>query len=172
MKALFLHISDTLAGIVRWIDFDLGQLDQETPPISYPAVLVAFDAPQFLNLSAGAQQADTIITLRIAFKVWERTHSKAQESFREVGLAHLDTLASIHAALSGSNADTFSPLVRISMTNEQRADLRVYTLQYSTMLYDCPAPVYTAWPDTVDDDEGNPVPIDPPALCVQTDIVT
>lgn len=171
MKALFEHVSDTITGIagepVRMVDFDLGQLEQEPmPSLSYPAVLVSFDVPQYANLGAGAQQAETVITLRVAFRVWERTHSKAQPSFREIGLAHLDTLQTIHSALQGSSGDCFSPLVRLSMTTERRADLRVYELRYTTEHYE-PATTHTPWKEiTEDDGEGNQVAIPAPELCV------
>lgn len=152
MKDLFLHVSQQIEAItgapVRMVDFDLGQLEQEPmPSLSYPAVLISFNAPAYLQLGAGAQQAEVLITLRVAFRVFERTHSKAQSSYRDEGLAHLDTLAAIHAALNGSSADNIGALTRISMATEARADLRVYKMTYVSEYVDCPASPYVPWDD-------------------------
>jgi hypothetical protein len=170
VKDLYEHLRTRLATVdgLRWIDFDLGQLEQEPmPPLSYPAALVAFDAPAYTQLGMGAQQATVVISLRCAFRVWERTHSKTALSFQEAGLAHMDMLADIHAALQGSSGAAFSPLVRVSMANEQRADLRVYTLQYTCEYYDSIESPYQPWPESIEEDEnGDPVPLPEPGFCI------
>lgn len=149
MKDLFLHISDQIMAIsgtpVRMVDFDLGQLERDPPPLSYPSVLVGFSAPAYEQLGQGVQNAETVISLRIAFRVWERTHSVTDTDFRPIGLAHLDILKAIHSALSGTSGDCFSPLVRVSFANAQRADLRVYTFIYSTEYYDEPINPFVPW---------------------------
>lgn len=152
MKDLFLHVSQKIEAIagapVRMVDFDLGQLEQEPlPSLSYPAVLISFNAPDWTQLGAGAQQAEVQITLRIAFRTFERTHSKAQSSYRNEGLSHLDTLAAIHKALNGSSGDHIGALSRISMATEARADLRVYKMTYVTEYVDCPTPPFVPWDD-------------------------
>lgn len=152
MKDLFLHVSQKIEGItgapVRMVDFDLGQLEQDPmPSLSYPAALISFNAPAWMQLGAGAQQAEVFITLRVAFRVFERTHSKAQSSYRNVGLAHLDVLAAIHTALNGSSADNIGTLSRISYITEPRADLRVYKITYVTQYVDCPASPFVPWQD-------------------------
>jgi len=150
MKDLFLHISDRIMAIagtpVRMVDFDLGQLEREPmPPLSFPAVLVNFNAPAYISLGAGVQQAETLVTLRIAFRVWERTHSVTDTDFRPVGLAHLDILKAIHSAINNTKGEFFSPLTRVSFANAQRADLRVYTFIYSTEYYDEPINPFVPW---------------------------
>ncbi len=152
MKDLFLHVSQKIEAIagapVRMVDFDLGQLEQEPmPSLSFPAVLISFNAPAYMQLGAGAQQAEVQITLRVAFRTFERTHSKAQSSFRDEGLAHLDTLAAIHTALNGSSADNIGALSRISMATEARADLRVYKMTYLSEYVDCPTSPFVPWED-------------------------
>lgn len=152
MKELFIAISDKLQTDVadlRWIDFDLGQLEQENlPPVSFPCALIGLEEAIFEDLSQNGQQAEMIINIRVAFKVFERTHNKVPENFRLVGLAHLDTIDAINTALSGLAAGGASGLKRTSVIQEKRADLRVYTLSYSTLYTDIPESPYVP-PETL-----------------------
>lgn len=152
MKELFLAISDKLQEDVealRWIDFDLGQLEQEElPPVSFPCALIGLEEAIFEDLSQNGQQAVMVINIRLAFKVFERTHSKTQEDFRLIGLAHLDTLDAVNAALAGLSAGGAGGLKRTSIVQEKRADLRVYTLSYSTLYTDIPESPYVP-PETL-----------------------
>lgn len=144
MKNLFKAISTaitTKVPAVRWVDFDLGQLDTgEAPPVSFPCVLIGFGNAGYSNLAQLVQLGEIQVSIRVAFKTFERTHSAATESFRDVGLAHLDTLQAIHFALQGLSGAAFSSMSRESMAQENRADLRVYRYVYST--------VYTEGPDS------------------------
>ena len=136
MKQLFKDISAAIGAVagIRWVDFDLGQLEQEErPPVSFPCALVGFDSATFTDLGASAQQGNLTISIRLAFNVFERTHSKAATAYRDVGLAHLDTLQSVHNALQGLSGEGFNSLTRTSFVNEKRMDLRVYQLTYATV---------------------------------------
>lgn len=154
MKELFKSISDAIAGVsgLRWVDFDLGQLEQEDmPPLSFPAALVGFDAADYINLQGTTQQGELNIRIRLAFRVFERTHSKAAANFREIGLAHLDALAAVHQALQGLEGNNFSGLSRIGFENEKRSDLRVYNLIYTTLYTDQTQSEYTDWATASED---------------------
>lgn len=148
MKDLFKAISDAITAnvaAVRWVDFDLGQLEQETPPVSFPCALIGFQSATFENIAGTGQQADILVSVRLAFRVFERTHSKATSNFRNEGLAHLDTIQAVHNALNGLDGDNFSALIRSGYENEKRADLRVYNLFYTVSYCDVPQSAYTDW---------------------------
>lgn len=141
MKQLFLDISEKIEAVpaIRWVDFDLGQLEQELPPVSYPCALISVQSGEFTNLTSLAQHGELIIAVRVAFKVFERTHSKTENNFREVGLQHLDTLQAVHYALHGMDGENFDSLQRQSMATEpnlQNPNLRIYTLLYTTLYND------------------------------------
>lgn len=146
MKNVFLSISDkitTEVAAVRWVDFDLGQLDQqEIPAVSFPACLISFDNAAFVNLGANGQMAPMTIKLRVAFKLYERTHSKAATQYRSEALEHLDILDAIHSAINNLSGDDFNSLTRMNIRNEKRADLRVYEMTYECMYYDVPDSSY------------------------------
>lgn len=156
MKDLFKAISDaitTKVPAVRWVDFDLGQLDTgEAPPVSFPCVLVGFGNAGYSNLSNLVQMGEVQVVIRVAFKTFERTHSAATESFRDVGLAHLDTLKAIHFALQGLSGTAFSPMSREGMSQENRADLRVYRYTYGTIYTEGPDSPYEPVPEGTDID--------------------
>lgn len=147
MKQIFLHLSNILSQLenqsgeklIRWIDFDLAQLDQEKPPLSYPAALIQFGDANWIQFGSNEQMADQSITITFAFKVFERTHSKAIESYRDEALEHLDIIAAAHSAIleeqipSNANFGTFT---RTAQRNLTRADYRIYQTDYTVQVID------------------------------------
>ncbi|MEM1369265.1 MAG: hypothetical protein AAGG02_14915 [Cyanobacteria bacterium P01_H01_bin.15] len=165
MDRVFQVISNKITSDVpelRWVDFDLGQLEQEQPPVSWPCALISFQAPQFQNLSRLAQQAELLIAVRLAFRVFERTHSVAQDQFRQIGLQHFSTIKKVHAALHGMDGENFKGLARASFATEPRADLRVYNLIYSCLFTDEASSQYRSWTDVA--------PTENPDFCINTKI--
>jgi hypothetical protein len=169
MKELFEALQERLMDIedLRMIDFDLGQLEAEPlPPLDYPAVLISFSDSQFLDLGGLTQNALVTITLRVAFRVFERTHSIAKDEWRAEGLKHLEVLDKIKWALHGFAGDCFAPLSHRGFATEPRADLRVYSLNFETLLSVAPPErKYIPWSQAegaegvgpefcVDDDSG------------------
>jgi hypothetical protein len=154
MKPIYLHLHSVINPLqynatqaIRWIDFDMGQLDDENPPVSYPCCLIGFGDATYTSVSRLLQTATVTINLRIAFRVFERTHSKAQTNYQNIGLDHLNILELVHKAVQNSTAPPaftivgqanfeFGPLNRIAFNNERRADLRIYNLTYTTEVWD------------------------------------
>lgn len=151
MKALFLHISDTIAAkvaAIRWTDFDLGQLDSgQNAPVSFPCVLVSFDTANYTRFGAKLRMAEQPFRLRIAFTVRERTHSKNDPTFRDEALAHLDALEAVKNALIGTSGMAFGGIELTGQSNEQRADHRIYNLLFSCKV----------WEDGNDPTTGDPI---------------
>jgi hypothetical protein len=147
MKQIFLHLSNILSQLenqsgeklIRWIDFDLAQLDQEKPPLSYPAALIQFGDANWIQFGSNEQMADQSITITFAFKVFERTHSKALESYRDEALEHLDIIAAAHSAIVNTQIPeeaTFGKFTRTAQRNLTRADYRVYQTDYTIQVID------------------------------------
>jgi hypothetical protein len=142
MKQIFLHIQSIIASKVntptlesiRFFDFDLGQLDEETPPVSFPCLLLSFGNTTWEQIGKYENLGDTSINLRIAFKTYERTHSKNDPTYQEQGLKHLDTLSLLKKSIAFTKGNDFSELLITGESNETRADLRVYNLTFSTTI--------------------------------------
>lgn len=144
-KDLFLAISDKLATLVdengkpvfQWIDFDLGQLEEQTPSVSFPCALIDFeelsDIYTYVNGSENGTQA---ITIRLAFKKFERTHTKVPSLFQAEALAHLDAVALAHKALANLSGASFSTLARTGQSRNKRPDIRIYELYYGSRIFD------------------------------------
>jgi hypothetical protein len=160
-KLTFVEIVDAIKPNIkiRWIDFDLGQLEQETPPIAFPCVLIGLGSSPIVSNSGRVDQVSLQITIRVAFRLFERTHSVTADMYRDAALTHLDMLRDVHAQLNGLTGTNFSALTRTQYwSNEKRADIRVYQCSYGTILEDdgtdtndTPGgghgPVYVPWSD-------------------------
>lgn len=173
MKVLFEAIQNKLIADVtelRMIDFDLGQLEQQPlPPLDYPACLIAFGESPFVDLGRLRQQAEVIINIRLAFRVFERTHNIAASQYRAIGLAHLDVVDKVKWALHGLSGDDFDAMSHTGFNTEPRADLRVYGLTFKTLLTVTPPnDQYVSWDNAggagdgpelcLQDEDGNPLP--------------
>ena len=168
MKALFLHISDTIAAkapAIRWTDFDLGQLDGgQNAPVSYPCALVSFGEANYNRFGAGLRMAVQPFRLRLAFTVRERTHSKNDTAFRDEALAHLDVVEAVKNALTKTTGSAiFGGIELTGQSNEQRADHRIYQLSFSCKVWEDPNNPMTGDPTykPVEDWPGATLPVKP-----------
>ncbi|RME95495.1 MAG: hypothetical protein D6772_13160 [Bacteroidetes bacterium] len=170
MRVLFEAVQNRLIQEVtelKLIDFDLGQTEQEPlPSLDYPAALISFLESPFEELGQLAQEANITFQIRLVFRVFERTHSIAQDQFRAVGLTHLDLIEAVKWALHGYTGSDFTGISHRSFSTEPRADLRIYALTFTTQLtVNPPSPTYVDWttaggagtgPEAcVEDDDGN-----------------
>lgn len=138
-KTTFKEITAPLVALAgfRYVDLDMGQLEQETPPVSFPCILVGLGGSPVLANTGIVDQVNLNITVRVAFKLFERTASTTADTYRDLALAHLDQLKDVHAALNGLAGTNFSALQRVQYWgNERRADIRVYQASYGTVLQD------------------------------------
>lgn len=165
IKDIFILIDDiirTEVPEVRWVDFDLGQMDMEAPPVSWPCVLIGFSDTEFSDLLTDTQVGLVTVELRVAFNLKERTHSLADTAWRDIALSHLDTLHKIHMAMQGASAPCITEVTRVGFTTEPRADYRVYVMRYRVTAYEGPMTedekdyknwkLYDTKPETVDPD--------------------
>jgi hypothetical protein len=163
MKAIFKTIQDTITAqvaAVRWTDFDLGQLDAEKPPVSFPCALIGFNAGDYTLLGQDTNIGSVLVEISLAFRLRERTHSIATESFRDEALEHIDVVEAVRVALTGLDGDDFQSLTYLGFSNDRRADLRVWRLRFSCAHYPMePESPFQPLEDGVDLD-----------LCLQPDI--
>lgn len=146
---LFLAVQQRLESLggrdktIRYIDHDQGQLLQEKPPLSYPAVLIDMGEFTFKMLGRNVQTGEGILKLRLVFAPYSATNSITPIEYREKGLRFYELEDAIHQALQQwqpvyliEGRDTINPnyfgtLTRIeTRTDNRRADLRVRELSY------------------------------------------
>ena len=140
MDTIFKSIKAKLKDIpeLKWIDHDFGQLELEHPPVIYPCALI--DVPNILweNSSELEQQGDTTVTIRLGFKVYDRTNTAAPTSMQERAAEHFAIIKKVFKAIHGHEDEeaNFNTLLRNSMLRGKSIDPRVYTLGFSTALFE------------------------------------
>ena len=152
MKEVFQSIADKLQSAVpaiRWTDFDLGQLQQEKPPVSFPCALVGFPGAVYVSIGPTATEGELTIEITLAFRVWERTHSVNSPVLQAAALEHLDTLEAVRLALTNLEGDTFSALHHTGTTQSPTPDPRTWRLRFACAHYPAPpAAQYVPWADS------------------------
>lgn len=125
---------------IKWVDYDLGQLDQTTPPVSWPCALFSFNSGDYESISTQNDTGTIAIEVVLGFKVLERTHSVAQESYSDQALEHIDTVEAIRIAVSGLSGLSFSTIGYKGFTKDKRSDYRVWRLRFECEHFATPAP--------------------------------
>lgn len=138
MKEVFTAISDKInlsVPAIRWVDFDMGQLNEAPPPVSWPCALIDYSANTVEQGSDLSVQETLSVEVTLGFKLRERTHSKANPLFRDEALEHLHVVESVRAALEGLAGSSFTALTYTGFTRDRRADYRVYRLSFAVLHY-------------------------------------
>jgi hypothetical protein len=140
MKVLFKAIRDTLASVngIRWADTDMGQLDQATPPVSWPCALFSLASGQYEPISAALDTGQLSVEVVVAFRLRERTHSKAVEAYSDEALSHIDTVDAVRLALTGLSGPEWDGLQYNGFNQDKRSDFRVWRLRFSCQHYPPP----------------------------------
>lgn len=151
MKEVYTAIRDkinTTVPAIRWVDFDLGQLDEDAPPVSWPCALVDYSA-NTVEPGADLTVTETLsVAITVAFKLRERTHSKTNPTYSDEALGHIDTVMAVRQALEGLAGASFSGLTYTGFTRDRRSDYRVYRLTFAVLHFpEAPDSPYIPWQD-------------------------
>lgn len=140
-KEIYLAVANRLKSQVpelKWIDWDYGQLNDEQPPINYPAALIDIGYDDCRNIEEGeaatTQRVSATISVKLIFKPAGNSFIGAAADNIMAALAPLDTVQAVHAALQGwKEPGVFAGLAR-SRGNSQpnRTKLKVYLVRYQT----------------------------------------
>jgi hypothetical protein len=151
---LFTAIQDRLATIpeVKWIDQDLGQLeDYDTrPAVSFPCVLIDFNQTTFEQMQQNRQLANITITLRLGFPAMSYAANVAPLSVKEKALQYYELEQAIFEAIQDFDAGgLMQECTRVNVATEQRKgdNLRVRVMTFTSITEDTSAmPQYLKQP--------------------------
>lgn len=123
MKEIVKAIQDRInkrVSSVMYIDADWGQLQEQEPPIKWPAVLVDIDGADYEQMQGDGelcvQRCMAEIRVTVASEKLSPTNARADRSSRESGLSYYTILGAIHDALQGwSDGAHFGQLERVRM---------------------------------------------------------
>jgi hypothetical protein len=137
---LFLAVQTQIAAVasVKHVDQDLGQFEDERPPVTFPAVLIDVDNFIFSDAGENIQLANGQLILRIGFPPYSASSNVVPTQYKQSAINYYDIEYAIHAALQGwSPGDAFGKLDRVSARTEKRTDnLRVRIVTYSIAFED------------------------------------
>lgn len=125
---------------IRYCNIDLGQLEMEQPPVSWPCCLLDLSDTQYADLFNGVQEANPcLVVMRIGSTPFSNTSNLRPESVRAKGLYYFELEDKIYRAFQGWTADGLcSPLTRIRKTTEKREVdiMRVRPMLFTTAFQD------------------------------------
>lgn len=135
------RINDTTP--VRYIVEDSGQLKDEKPGLSYPAVLIAIEETSFNTGGANYQQGVLSVKVTVVTVPYSSTSNITPLEYRQKGLKYYDHEKQVHDTLQGwspdfivDGADVLGDITGSldrtkARMNRSRGDLRIRECVYS-----------------------------------------
>jgi hypothetical protein len=124
---------------ISYIDQDLGQLKSGArPPVSWPCVLIDFEAFEFEQMGDNVQTAKGTIALRLGFAPYSNSSQVTPSTYLRQAIGYYDIEWALHLAIQGwTPGIDFGPMVRTSVSTQKRSDsYRVRELRYSIAFED------------------------------------
>lgn len=143
LKSLFTSLQDKLSdikddtgkNIFGIVDFDFGQLEDERPALSYPALLIDFSDVNWQQLAENCRTGDMLISIKLVFTPYSQTSNITNPTFKEKGLKYFELEKIVQSTLEGwtpNPPEVFSALTAEKVTtSKERTDLRIRVLTYS-----------------------------------------
>jgi hypothetical protein len=98
--------------VFRYVNHNLGFLDEDIPQLLYPAVLIDFRAFQYSNMSRNVQIGEGQVVLTVVFAPYSGTSNVTNEEFRKKGLGFYEKENALHKAIQG-----WSPAYMVETTD-------------------------------------------------------
>lgn len=122
---------------VTYVDQDFGQLDEATPPVSWPCMLIDFGSFTFTDLGSLVQHADGAVTLTLAFKPTTTSSSGTPVEYIESALQYYDIEWRLQQAIQGwAPGSNYGALSRTAAATVAKNGIRVRAITYSLAFQD------------------------------------
>lgn len=135
MKTLYLKLIELLTEIpeLKYIDLDFGQLQEEKPPLIYPAVLIKIDA----SVTDEVQDVFQIMTgnfdLTLCVKMLNESNAASPVEVREKALEYFDITEKIYEKLQGFANSKFESFSRKTVRDQTlRKGLKTTVQRFET----------------------------------------
>lgn len=138
MKQLYITLIDILQKIpvIRWVDFDTEQLQQEMPPLVFPAILVNINSLRSRDIGDNIQRVNCSFTLTLIDQIAGETNANAPEPMRSNALNFLDLAEKIYTKLQGFEDKEFYPFARTETRFRTLRGLNVVDMSFETAFDD------------------------------------
>lgn len=128
-----------------WSDqIDRNENEEDDLFFNYPAVFLEFEPVDWQTLGRKKQAADVSFNLYIASENWNETNSLESDTEIDKGLAHLQLVDNIFAALQGFNGTNFGSITRTGFAFKHNAEwtgLITHSMPFKSRLTDTAAMV-------------------------------
>ncbi|MDO4782673.1 MAG: hypothetical protein Q4A09_05565, partial [Capnocytophaga felis] len=137
-KQLYLTILEILKQIpdIKWVDLNTGQLQQEIPPLAYPAVLVNINSLNCKDLGENIQRVQASFSLALVYPAMGETNSHAPEPMQSTALQFLDLAEEIYKKMQSFESEQFYPFERTGVQFRNLRGLSTVDLQFVTAFED------------------------------------
>jgi hypothetical protein len=139
MEEAYLFFLSLLEAVpqLKWVDIDKGQLEQEKPPIQFPAAILVIEFPNTDTIGGNIQKCDILVSVRLAFNFVGETSSSAKEETRLKSLEYIRTVQAVYKAIQGKSGMGLSKFHRKAVLDELREDgLKVIRLPFGSTFID------------------------------------
>ncbi|GIM55734.1 hypothetical protein CAPN006_01280 [Capnocytophaga canimorsus] len=135
MKQLYITLIELLKEIpeIKWADLDMGQMQEEMPPVAFPCVLINIDLSKIETIDFDLQHVQANFSITLHAKMLNETNANAPEKVRLQGLAYLDLVDKITAKLQGYSDACFYEFERVSVQSQNiRQGIQSTVLRFET----------------------------------------
>ncbi|CAM1341756.1 hypothetical protein [Tenacibaculum aestuarii] len=139
MELLYEQLIQLLSNVpeLKWIDLDVGQLQEDHPPVLYPCALIEISADKAEDIENHTQQVSGRFKITLAFKAYGETNSTTDLPTRSNALEYFRIATKCYKELQGFTNDNFYPFSRTSERPENiKKELKVVAQYYDTSWHD------------------------------------
>lgn len=108
---------------IRYINQELGQLEEARPPVTYPCVLIDMDEFEFTEAgNEPKQMADGFVVIRLALPSYSSSSNLAPDAVFEKAMDYYELEYKMYSALHNWAPTGFSRMLRKKTSTEKRED--------------------------------------------------
>ena len=135
MKTLYLKLIELLTEIpeLKYIDLNFGQLQEEKPPLIYPAVLINIDASTTDDVQDVFQIMTGNFELTLCVKMLNESNAASPVEVREKALEYFEISEKIYKKLQGFQDNYFESFSRKTVRDQTfRKGLKTAVQRFET----------------------------------------
>lgn len=137
MKTLIHDAITAIATIpeLKWVDDNLGQLDEENPPVEYPCALVGIGNSRPTDYQTNPQYGDLTLEVTIVCPSPQSTANPPEKIHPYAGMIY-EIIQKTDHLLRQMEGESYSPLNRIGIRADTSRLPARFILSYSVLLYE------------------------------------
>lgn len=145
---------------LRWIDLEKGQMQQDKPPMVFPAALIDIKLPKTENMNDVNQRCMAYVTITLCFSfTGDRESSAFSAGDRAASFEYLKLSRKLYEKLQGWEAKDYSPLERVNSGEPfKRPGYKINATTFKTEYFETSfEPLYLGdnFENLITDSEGN-----------------